>query len=261
MGATSAEWLCAIAASIALASGCAQSTLRVRNMTAGTNFCRITAGSGPGSEFQVTSIPAGQSGEVRFSPGQRQVCVYACQQAVSANKSTTDVVGCQDLDLAPQTPEEIAVFDGPTKPDLANTSGTHQVAWENNLDPSFAQYRDKNYLTAYGQMVKGDFHATIDHPGACSKTVHVQLEDRKGIKERFPVDPKQKEDVVKHTPPIWLSIDFDPGLRHFRRIYDLPTGSYTLRVRDDCKGLDLVEEHYPDGAAEKAKAVPDEQRQ
>jgi hypothetical protein len=227
--------------------------VRVSNQTGGTSFCRITVGKGPDYENHVEKIPAGQAGEVTFRAGPQNVCVFACEQSAAYDGTTSDSVGCKEIVLDRKTPHEIVVFDGPTKPDLPTTPGYQQIVWENNLNPIFKENRNKLWLTPYGQIVNGRFHATIEDSGVCPKTVHVQTEDRKASRDREPVDPKQNVDLDSAHPPIWLSFGLDAGLRDLHRVYDLPTGAYRFRVRDDCRGLDLVDARYPEGATEKAK--------
>jgi hypothetical protein len=230
--------------------------VRVRNQTAGTAFCRVevkTDAGGP--QYSQQEIAAGSDAELSFRSGKNKVCVYACEQARAYDGNDTKVIGCAEMQIGPQSPEEIVVFDGPTKPEIPTTPGYAQVVWENNLNPLFTKYKNKTWLTPYGQVRPGAFHATIEHPGVCSKTVIVQSEDRKAMHNMLSADPKDTRDFISPYPPIFLSFGLEPTRRDQRRVWDLPSGDYAFRVRDDCRGLDLVGEHYPDGATDKPKAL------
>jgi hypothetical protein len=240
---------------LALWAGCALlgsgGKVRVRNQTAATPVCRITVGNGPGSDYRMQHIDPGQSGDVAFSSGAKAVCVYACEQGVGFDRSDTAVMGCQDLPLDGK--DEIVVFDGPAKPDAPPTTGYRQALWENNVNPVFKDNRHKPWLTPYGQLINGWVHVAIEHPGVCPKSVHLMVEDRKAKREHVDLDPKAADEYFQPTPPVWVSFSLDPSKPEFPRAWDLPTGSYKLRVRDDCQGVDLVDQQYPDGASGRAK--------
>jgi hypothetical protein len=226
--------------------------VRVNNQTAATPICRVSVGNG--STYRLQHIDPGQSSEVAFDSGSKAVCVYACESGVAYDRTnTTQVMGCQDLPLDGKTPDEVVMFDGPTKPEVAPAPGYRQAMWENNINPVFEKYRSKQWLTPYGQLINGWLHVVVEHPGVCSKTVHLEVEDRKGTRTRWDVDPKQDKEIVETTPPIWLSFSLNPAKADFPHAWDLPTGEYHLRVRDDCQGLDLVTQQYPEGATKRAQ--------
>jgi hypothetical protein len=247
----------AVVVVLALWGGCALlgqgGKVRVRNQTESTAVCRVTVGNGPGSDYRMQHIDPGQSGEVAFASGAKAVCVYSCDGGVGYDRSNTNVMGCQDLPLDGKTPDEIVVFDGPVKPAVEPTPGYRQAVWENNVNPVFKENQSKGWLTPYGQPAPGWLHIDVEHPGNCSKTVHFEVEDRKGTRHRWAVDPKQVRELSDTAPPIWISFSLDPAKRDFPRVWDLPTGVFRLRVRDDCQGIDLVEQKYPEGAAGRAK--------
>jgi len=229
--------------------------VRVRNQTAGTSICRITVGNGPGSDYRMQHIDPGQSGEVDFSSGPQPLCVFACQKGTAYDRSDSDVVGCQELPPDGKKRDEIVVFDGPAKPAVPATPGYRQALWENNVNPLFDENRHKPWLTPYGQLINGWVHVDIEHPGVCPKSVHLVVEDRKARRTHVDLDPKKTDAYFEPTPPVWVSFSLDPSRPEFPRVWDLPTGSYRLRVRDDCQGVDLVDQQYPDGAAGRAKAA------
>lgn len=227
-----------------------QAKLRIRNQTAATPFCRVEArGDGGRKEWHQADIPVGQEAEVTFRSGKQMICIFSCSQATDIDGQTSKTVNCKDMNIGGPQAGEIVVVDGPMKPDAG------EATWENRMNPVFSVNRLKPWLTAYGAVRKGNMHLAVDHPGACPKTAIVEWEDRKALNGRFTIDPKEKIDHSSLYPPVFISYGIDPAGSDRRKAWDVPEGDYLFRVRDDCKGLDLVEQRYPEGTNAKPKRL------
>ena len=100
---------------------------------------------------------------------------------------------------------------------------------------------------SYGDVV---LKMTVDHPGVCPKTILFKWEDRKGMRGQLSADPKQHFPVVSEHPPITLS--YAVRGKPFKKLWDMPAGTYTLKVKDDCSGFDMTDEQHPAGMTDKA---------
>jgi len=236
-------------------------TVRVRNQTASTPFCRIEVrGQGPDDDHAQSNIAPGQEAALSFKSGPRSakktVCVYACAQARGLDGRDTKLVGCGDMNLDPQHPDEVVVYDGPERPQLPPAvEGHRQVVWENNVNPVFTLHKNKRWLTPYGQVRSGAFHATVAHPGGCPRTVILKTEDRKALKNKFSTDPRMTDELATDYPPVYLSFGLDRTERDLDRVWDLPAGVYQFKVRDDCTGLDLIDQKFAEGATDRPKRI------
>jgi len=101
-----------------------------------------------------------------------------------------------------------------------------------------------------GSYGEGRLDLNIEHPGVCPKTILFKWEDRKGFGPQGSVDPKKTMPVVSEHPPITLMYAVRGG--SFKKLWNMPAGSYTVKVKDDCSGLDLTDEQHPAGMTDKA---------
>jgi hypothetical protein len=231
--------------------------LLIRNQTAETPFCRVELKDPPKeNQFFEQNIAAGQQSELAVKAGHRKVCVQACEPRVGMDGQHTNIVGCQEMDVTAAQPTEIVIADGPDKPNVPATPGYTQVMWGNNVNPVFAQSRNKPWLDPFGRIREGMLSMSIEHPGVCPKTIHFKWEDKKGLGQRAAIDPKQTLPLASDRPPLWLF--FATEARDLKKVWDLPAGVYVIKVRDDCKGFDLADQKYAASATDKAKPVTGE---
>ena len=165
--------------------------------------------------------------------------------------NSTNVVGCGDFNLS--KPQEIYVFEGKEEPKVEPAAGYQQTKWLNNIDPSYAENAHHPWLTVFGDLKPSYWHVHLDNP--CPKAVYVGGKDVKGLGQtRISVDPKRDNDFFGDKPPVYFY--FSRDIRGADKpMFDLPAGSYELKVKEDCSEVEVKEAKYPEGASKEWKKL------
>jgi len=242
------------AAVVAGASGCIpgklgkKSTVKIVNATKSTDFCGLRVGQ----QREELSVAVGASADFELGTGAYKLCVLACKSAVPARGgNSTNVVGCGDFNLS--KPQEIYVFEGKEEPKVEPAAGFAQTKWMNNIDPSYAANAHHPWLTVFGDLKPSYWHVHLDNP--CPKAVYVGGKDVKGMGQtRISVDPKRDNDFFGDKPPVYFY--FSRDIRGADKpTFDLPAGSYELKVKEDCSAVEVEKAKYPEGASKEWKKL------
>jgi len=105
----------------------------------------------------------------------------------------------------------------------------------------------------FGDLKPSYWHVHLDNP--CPKAVYVGGKDVKGMGQtRISVDPKRDNDFFGDKPPVYFY--FSRDIRGADKpMFDLPAGSYELKVKEDCSEVDVKEAKYPEGASKEWKKL------
>ena len=221
--------------------------MKVVNKTKSTDFCGLRVGQ----QREELSVAAGASADFELGTGAYKLCVLACKSAVPARGgNSTNVVGCGDFNLS--KPQEIYVFEGKEEPKVEPAAGYQQTKWLNNIDPTYAENAHHPWLTVFGDLKPSYWHVHLDNP--CPKAVYVGGKDVKGLGQtRISVDPKRDNDFFGDKPPVYFY--FSRDIRGADKpTFDLPAGSYELKVKEDCSEVEVKEAKYPRAPARSGRS-------
>ena len=89
----------------------------------------------------------------------------------------------------------------------------------------------------------------------CPKAVYAGGKDVKGLGQtRISVDPKRDNDFFGDKPPVYFY--FSRDIRGADKpMFDLPAGSYELKVKEDCSAVEVEKAKYPEGASKEWKKL------